>query len=336
MSRLSSGSLGGSRAVDPCLGPGGDVVRINMYCDFVDFARKFKLKASTSIQASLPSPHSELVMGMVLGEDRLAQVPRYNDVLKTAGLIHVVVVSGYNITLVFSLFIKAVGSQYKLRNIVLGACLTFIYVGISGFGIPGLRSWVMGTIAVVFKYYGRPATGLKALVFSALVIVCLAPYQLFSVSFQLSFMATLGIMVIPDILNHIVGTLGIAKNTPLLSDFITSLSAQLAVCPILIYYFGSLSVVSFVANPLVLWVVPLCTILGGVLVASTLVSSFLSYLIALVIYPFLDLFVFASEFFASLPLSSISVSMNGFGVLIYYAFLLIILLAYRRRTLCGN
>ena len=108
MCGLSSGSIGGSRGVDPCLGPGGDVVRINMYCDFVDFARKFKLKASTSIQASLPSPHSELVMGMVLGEDRLAQVPRYNDVLKTAGLIHVVVVSGYNITLVFSLFIKAV------------------------------------------------------------------------------------------------------------------------------------------------------------------------------------------------------------------------------------
>jgi len=302
-----------------------------LYCTFKGESQKFKSSASGKVQEVLPSPHSELVMGMVLGENQFKLIPTYNDILKRVGLVHVVVVSGYNISLVFALLMRLLGSQYKIKNLVIGLFATFIYAGISGFGIPAVRAWIMGSIAVIFKFYGRPTQGIKILIFSAIVILLLAPEQLFSVSFQLSFMATLGVMLVPDALSNILARLGL-KNVPgFLEDFTTSLSAQLMVNPIISYYFGTISIVSLVANPLVLWVVPVCTILGGVLVLAVFINSLLAHVLSFVMFPFLDFFVSFSEFFANFSRASVNMRFSPFAVLIYYALLFLMIRLFRKR-----
>jgi competence protein ComEC len=289
-----------------------------MYCGFKSGSDTFKRKSSDKIQEVLPSPHSELVMGMVLGENRFKLVPTYNDILKTVGLVHVVVVSGYNISLVFTLLMRILGSQYKARNLIVGLFCTFIYSGISGFGVPAVRAWLMGSIAVIFKFYGRPTQGIKVLIFSAIVILCIAPSQLFSVSFQLSFLATLGVMVVPNSLKELWRLLGVRSSAALFEDFNTGLSAQLLVNPVISYYFGTISLVALLANPLVLWVVPLCTILGGVLVFSAFVSPLLTKILALLMYPFLDFFVSFSEFFSKFNSASLQLRFSFYGMLLYY------------------
>ncbi|MBU1970461.1 ComEC/Rec2 family competence protein [Patescibacteria group bacterium] len=291
------------------------------YCKFKAWAQQFKANAASRIQAALPSPHSELVMGMVLGEDQFKLIPRYNDILKKVGLVHVVVVSGYNISLVFTLLMRILGSQYKVKNLILGLVITLVYAGISGFGVPAVRAWIMGSIAVIFKFYGRPAEGLKVLIFSAIVILCLAPDQLFSVSFILSFLATLGVMVVPEALDGLFRKFGVDQVPVYLADFATSLSAQLMVNPVLSYYFGTISLVSLVANPLVLWVVPICTTVGGLMVMVAFVSPLLTRVLAFVLFPFLDLFVSFSEFFAHFMTASVDLRFNIYGVGIYYMML---------------
>ena len=294
-----------------------------IYCGFKSASEKFRLKASDKIQEVLPSPHSELVMGMVLGENRFKLIPTYNDILKTVGLVHVVVVSGYNISLVFTLLMRVLGSQYKAKNLIVGLFCTFIYSGISGFGVPAVRAWIMGSIAVIFKFYGRPTQGIKVLISSALVILCITPNQLFSVSFLLSFLATLGVMVVPEALKEVWRLLGVKSKTSLFEDFNTSLSAQLMVNPIISYYFGTISLVALVANPLVLWVVPLCTVLGGALVFLAFVSPLLTKILALLLYPFLDFFVSFSELFSGFKSASLQVRFSFYGMVIYYLLLLL-------------
>ncbi len=309
------------KPVDECALSGVGRLGRAVYCGFKIWSQEFRTRASYRIQEVLPSPHSELVMGMVLGEDQFDQVPTYNDILKKVGLVHVVVVSGYNISLVFVLLMRILGSQYKLKNLIVGLLATLVYAGISGFGIPAIRAWIMGSIAVIFKFYGRPAEGIKVLIFSAIVILCLAPDQLFSVSFMLSFMATLGVMLVPEALKGLLTSMGVEKTPVLLEDFNTSLSAQLMVNPILSYYFGTISLVSLVANPLVLWVVPICTVLGGFLVFLAFVSPLLTRLLATLMFPFLDYFVSFSEFFAKFNTASVNLRFEFYVVLAYYAIL---------------
>lgn len=316
-------------SVDECAGVNNSVKGV--YCGFKSVSEKFRTQASNKIQEVLPSPHSELVMGMVLGENRFKQVPTYNDILKTVGLVHVVVVSGYNISLVFTLLMRVLGSQYKIKNLIIGLFCTFIYSGISGFGVPAVRAWIMGSIAVIFKFYGRPVQGIKVLIVSALVILCIAPSQLFSVSFLLSFLATLGVMVVPEALKGVWGLLGIKSRAGLFEDFNTSLSAQLMVNPVISYYFGTISVVSLIANPLVLWVVPLCTVLGGILVFTAFISPLLTQILALILYPFLDFFVTFSELFSSFKSASLQVRFGFYGMVAYYLLLFLGIKLFRRK-----
>lgn len=299
-------------------------------CAFKALSEGFKASASTKIQEVLPSPHSELVMGMVLGENRFKLVPTYNDVLKKVGLVHVVVVSGYNISLVFTLLIRILGSQYKVKNLIAGLFITFVYAGISGFGIPAVRAWIMGSIAVLFKYYGRLSQGIKILIFSAIVILICAPDQLFSVSFQLSFLATLGVMVLPEAFKNVTGRLGLKASGSFSEDFITSLSAQMMVNPVISYYFGTVSIAALVTNPLVLWVVPVCTIMGGLLVFLVFISPLLSKVLAIIMYPFLDYFVSFSELFAGFNSASLSLRFEPYMVPVYYGVLFLFIRLFKR------
>ncbi len=95
----------------------------------------------------LPSPHSELILGMVIGLDEFGEVPIFKQMLKDTGTIHVVVVSGFNITLVFSLVQKFLGSKYKMKNMLMSQFVVLFYSLLSGFDPPVVRSLVMGSIA---------------------------------------------------------------------------------------------------------------------------------------------------------------------------------------------
>ena len=125
-------------------------------------------------------------------------------------------------------------------------------------------------------------------------------------------------MVVPQALTGLLLGFGVKKLPGFLEDFMTSLSAQVMVNPVLSYYFGSISAVSLISNPLVLWVVPICTILGGLLVTLAYILPILSKLLALVMFPFLDFFVSLSELFANFKSASVGLRFSALAVLGYY------------------
>jgi competence protein ComEC len=294
---------------------------------------QFRNNSIDTVRKYFPSPHSELLIGMVIGADELGKIPKFKEALKNTGTIHVVVVSGFNVSLVASLVMGVLGSKYKTRNLIISQIFTFLYSIMTGFEPPVIRAWIMGSVVSWVKYYGRSVDGFRALVFTALLMVIIWPYFLFSVSFQLSFLATLGLIVFG---NSIVNSISkiINKESFFVEDLGTTIAAQVFVLPLVSHYFGRVSILSFLVNPVILWTVPVATILGTFYIFLASSSVLLARFLALFIYPFLDIFVSLINFFSDYEFASIDFSMNLYSLAFYYIFTLSLIYLLNRRK--GN
>ena len=284
----------------------------------------FRAGAVQNIRALLPSPHSELLLGMLLGVDDLKNVPTFNDILKQTGTIHVVVVSGYNISLVFEFIILFFGNKFRIRNLIAALTGTFIYAAIAGLQPPVIRAWIMGSIASVGKYTGRSLDALLLLIFSGACMIMINPAYMFSLSFQLSFLATLSLVVYAPFTEKLV-----KKRNLFFSDLSTTLAAQVLVWPLIAYKFDRLSFISPFVNALILWTVPLATVLGGVTLVLSYFSDTAAYLSHLVYIP-LDYFISTTSLLAKLPFASAELQVPVWILISYYAGALLVALKFNK------
>ena len=274
------------------------------------------------IQEYLPSPHAELLLGMTIGADYLSRLDEFNDMLKESGTIHVAVVSGFNINLVFNFLIRMLGSKYKLKNFLVATLVTLSYAFISGFEPPVVRSWIMGSTLSLGKLYGRLVSPFYVLVFTAILMILFDPIYLFSLSFQLSFLATLGLILYSDPIESLVAKLT-KSSSILLQDLTASLAAQLLVWPLISYKFGTISLISPVSNALLLWTIPISTMLGFCLLLSLLFSNVLSSIFSFSSFIFIDIFAKGVVFFSNFRFSSINYNLSLGFLIFYYSIILL-------------
>lgn len=277
----------------------------------IPLIKSIRMSAIDMVDNNFPSPHSELLLGMLIGLDRLGELPDFSQKLKDTSTIHVVVVSGFNIALVFNLVVKVLGSQYRLRNVIIAQVITLFYSILSGFEAPVVRALVMGSIVSWGKYSGRLIDGLRVLIFAGAVMILLEPAYLLSISYQLSFMASLGLILVSGSLSGV--------NLP--EDLKSTFSAQLLVWPIISIYFGRVSIIGLVVNPLILWTVPISTILGGIFLAGGLISPVLAKFLSLLVYPFIDIFYRVIDFFGKLNNINVDYKISLPHLCFYYFFI---------------
>lgn len=290
---------------------------------------KFRLKMIKLARKHLPSPHSELVLGMTVGVDRLYEVPKFKKMLRDTGTIHVVVVSGYNITLVYNAIIKMVGSPYKSRNVALGLLGTLLFAVVSGFEPPVVRAWVMGSMISLSKYYGRKIPAMKVLLVTGLILAVINPKYIYSLSFQLSFLATLSLIMFESGISSKLGKLFKSKNV-FIDDLSATISAQVLIWPYLSYKFGQVSLLSPLINGLVLWTVPLATVIGSVFLALGSLSAILGSFLAVFVYLPADFFVVVVEFFYRFEKFVVTWQASLTFLLVYYSVAFIIYFKNRR------
>jgi competence protein ComEC len=218
--------------------------------------------------------------------------------------------------------ISVIGSQYRMRNLLIALLVTFIYAIISGFEPPVIRAWIMGSIAAWGKYYGRSLDGARILFFSALLMVLINPEFLFSLSFQLSFMATLSLCLFSEPISILVRKCFGNKRFFLVEDLTSTLSAQILVWPIISNTFGTVSIISPIANPLILWTVPISTVLGIAMLLLTFISMHLSKLFSWVVFVPLDIYVQTVYWFGGLNGASTSFGLSTHLMVLYYMIIL--------------
>lgn len=248
-----------------------------------------------------PMPESAYLEGLLLGGDN--RLPRdVAENFRRTGTTHTVAVSGYNITILANVFMWlgiGIGLWRKQSFwFVVGGIVIFIIM----IGAPSsaVRAGIMGVILLYAAQAGRLADSLRVIILTAVVMVFISPFiLLYDAGFQLSFMATVGIVLIYGPLSEKFKIehdfLGIK------SIVLVTISAQLGVLGILIYTFDSISLISLLANVIILPALPLIMLGGALAVGASFVSESLGVFFALPTWVMLHMEIFSIEQLAKLP-----------------------------------
>jgi competence protein ComEC len=212
---------------------------------------RVKRTALAAMDGALPPASAALLGGLLLGE-RTALPPEIQDAFRMAGVYHVLAVSGFNVALVAASVLAVLTlARVGPRAAALGAGIAVVgFAVVVGPEPSVVRATVMGVLVLGARLLDREASVLNGLAFAGLAILVARPTDLFDPGFQLSFAATLGIIVMPHPHGTIAGALSV------------SLAAQLAVLPITLAHFNQFSMIGPLAN---LGAVPLAagaTVLG--------------------------------------------------------------------------
>jgi competence protein ComEC len=253
----------------------------------------------------LPEPQVSLMGGLLVGATE-----SFSDELEAAfretGIIHIVVLSGYNVTLVADAIMRALAFLPLAASMTFGALGIVLFAVMTGASATVVRASIMALIVLFARAFGERYDMTRALFLAGLIMVLHNPYIVaFSPSFQLSFMATLGLIWVSPLIErtfHFVPThFGIR-------EFATATaSTQLFVLPLLLYQTGTLSLVALPTNMLVLAFIPVTMLTGFLTGLVTFVSPVIAMPLALVTHILLTLEIYVVQLMSSLPFASVTV-----------------------------
>ena len=285
----------------------------------------FKARASDSINRILAEPYAALLNGILLGIETGIPDVLYED-FNLTGTSHIIVISGSNISLIAGLVLllgtRVVGRRYAPPLAVAGIILYTVLVGADA---AVSRAAVMGLVFVLAIWVGRPGLAINSLFASAIVLTAINPLILRDVGFQLSFMATLGLIVlVPPLeqvtfgfLKHRLRTEHIGLTMALLSEMlIITLAAQIITGPLIVYHFGRLSLVSLLSNLLILPAQPPIMIVGGLATLAGMAWTPLGQALGWLVWLPLAWSVWIVENTARWPLASLDLGDFPVGLLL--------------------
>jgi competence protein ComEC len=302
-------------------------------------------RGSELLNRILPEPAAALANGMLLGIES-GIPPTVDEAFKATGTTHVIVISGSNVALLSGVLLALLGRLFgNKRRAALPAIVGIaLYVLLVGADAAALRAGLMGALYVLAIALGRQSTALISLFASALVMTLLNPLVLWDVGFQLSFMATLGLILFtPTIQSRFEQLLArrlaqerVRQTMGFLNDaLIVTLAAQITTLPVVVAYFGRLSLISLVTNFLILPAQPPIMMGGMATLVFGLIWEPVGRVLAVIPWLFLTYTTAVVRLTAAVPFAWVEVGALGQVLaLIYYA-VLFGTLGMRRLTQTG-
>lgn len=245
--------------------------------DPLGWLARWRQSLTRRIQSILPPDEAMLIAGILYGEQDFSAELRED--FKRAGLMHLVAVSGSNVTIVVSMFLGlALGLGFRRRQAFWGVTIMLaVFVGFVGFAASILRAAFMGWLVILARHVGRLARTRHLLLVAAAVLNVFNPWLLvFDPGFALSFLATWGLMAWAPLFEPRLAWL--PKTFGLREGLATTLGATLMTAPYLAWAFGRMSLAGILTNALALPLVPWAMLWGtvpavwGDLPAGTFVS----------------------------------------------------------------
>jgi competence protein ComEC len=268
-----------------------------------------------SIRRTLDEPYASLELGLLVGEKHgLSKVEIQN--FTTAGLSHIVVLSGFNITVIVALVFRLFSFLPRRWNFLLGSLLAVMFVAMTGFSSTAVRALLMAGIVVAGQALYRSSVPLVSLLVVCTLMVAWNPFILRDdVSFQLSAFATLGIILYGNTCSDWFA----ARVGRGAGEFLgVTCAASIFTLPLIAYTFGTVSIISPVANLLVLPLVQPAMALGALAgfigmtsfdISPVLVPfHYIAYAFGLATQSVLALAFLFVDTLASIPYASVSVT----------------------------
>lgn len=283
---------------------------------FLVLLARLKTKLLTTINNILPEPESSLLAGILLGAKKGVGEKIINN-FRLAGLSHILVLSGFNLTFVALFLLKICSFLPKLFGGVVGFISIIIFGLLAGGGSVVWRAVLMSLLAFYAKLTGRIFDVTVGIIFSMVALVAYNPATLLNdLGFQLSIMALVGIIYLAPILQEKIFYRLTKWST--LADLVSStFGAQLAVLPLLWYATGQISLVGFISNLIVLPIIPVVMGLGALTVFLGFWSYFLAWPISFITYLLLKIILILADLFARVPFAESVFSLNSWWPVLF-------------------
>ncbi|MCB9810775.1 ComEC/Rec2 family competence protein, partial [Candidatus Nomurabacteria bacterium] len=220
----------------------------------------FKSAFMDNLEKVIAEPAVGLGEGLLLGVKQ-ALGDELEEAFRKTGIIHIVVLSGYNIMLVVAFVMLVLGYFLSRRwRTVFGILAIISFALLVGLSATVVRASIMASLLLIAQATGRIYLVLRALLVAGFIMLLFNPLLLvYDVGFQLSFMATLGLILLTPQLERLFTKI---PNLAGARMFLTAtIATQIAVLPLLLYQIGQFSVVSVLVNLLVLPMVPVAMLL---------------------------------------------------------------------------
>ncbi|MEW5719380.1 MAG: ComEC/Rec2 family competence protein [Chloroflexota bacterium] len=291
----------------------------------------FRDRALATVYAILPDPSASLLAGILLGVD--SGIPRdVRDAFSATNTAHIIAISGFNIAIVAGILAalarRVAGERRAAVIVILGLVAYTLLVGASESVV---RAAIMGSLSVLALHFHRQNTALNSLAAAALLMLAWNPFTLYDLGFQLSFLATLGLILYVTPLStafenffarftsserakQIVGALG--------DSFIVTLAAQITTTPLIVFAFHRLSLVGLLTNLIVLPAQPAVMIWGGIATLVAMIVQPVGQVIAWIAWAFLEFTIVVVQATAALPFGSFQVGRFDAPILAAYYLLL--------------
>ncbi len=298
-------------------------------CLFMDYILRFKAYALRVLPTLISEPQASLLTGILLGVE--SGIPeRLDDAFSATGTSHIIAISGFNLALVAGMFTN-LAHRFGKRGWRLPLALVGVwtYTLLVGASAAVLRSALMATVGVVARQSGRKVHGPTSLAASVWVMSLVNPYILWDVGFQLSFAATLGLILytkplsqgVQHLLDRWIGTTGkqsaagkrsaalTTRFVALLDDsLIVTLAAQLTTTPVLIGRFHRFSLMSLLSNLLILPAQPFVMTWGGLALMAGMVVRPIGEMLGWIAWLFLTYTIGVVSKIAEIPHAAIEVT----------------------------
>ncbi len=272
-----------------------------------DIFAQFKHWFSDVVKQFIPSPEVDLGLGYLMGMK--SGLPKdFSTALQAVGMTHVVVASGAHLAILTNAAKKLFGKISKFAGILFSLLMILAFVMVVGFTPSMTRAALVASLSLIVGYFGRKFTPLRLISFVAMITLLIDPINFLNLGWQLSFASFFGILILAPRLQR---TFYGGKHPPwLASMLITSAATSLICAPILIYSFGTLSFLSFVANLIILPTLPYA-MLGMVLTGATGFIPFLAPLVAQLTTWLLDLHIWLVNFLSEQTAFILNFSSNN-------------------------
>lgn len=285
-----------------------------------------------AFQRVMPLSDAGIITALLFGGYQNIDKTVVND-FATTGLVHILSVSGAHIALVAGV-IRWICERLRFSSLVtasLAALLITLYAVMSGLTPPVIRSAIMGLISLLAVVFERENYAPAALSITALGMLIYQPLLLFDISFQLSFGATAGLVFLYR------PTIEYLSRLPdwLAGPLAVTLSAQIGVIPLIAWYFNSFSLISFVANILVLPIVELVILLGLAGVVIYMAIPVAGNIIFVVSSLLIGCIIMFTRFLAEAPYSLIYIPTIGLGASIVFYLLVAWMYGWRPFSVPG-
>ncbi len=287
---------------------------------FLKTAEQIRIKLEQNLEQLLPSPHSTIAMGILLGVKKELPPPIQKD-FQDSGLMHILVVSGFNISVIMILcnfLLRRFGPRINILGSII---IVLFFVLMTGSEAPVVRAAIMGSLVGVAVSNGRFSESRNIVLLSAVIIGLINPKVVQTdLGFFFSFAATLGIILLVPILTPYFQWL--TNRFEFRNIFLVTLSSQIAIFPLQTYFFEAFPTGGLLANQLTEPIIPLAMLFSSLISILGFFPDIILRILSIPAWFCLQILLSVANIFSLFPTIQIHKSFALFTGIILISFIL--------------